>query len=367
MFADFPISSLLALCGFACGGVMGGVARGARFCTFGAIEDYVLAGKTLRFRAWALAIAVSTLLVSLLHGAGLARLDQAFYLAPQFGWAGAIVGGLMFGFGMAMVGTCGYGILVRMGGGDMKAVVSFLIMGLSAYMTARGLTGVARVGMIEPLATDLSAYGGQGLPHVLAPVLGIEAAQLWLPVGLCVTALLCVWCFNSKEFRASRRDIVSGVLIGLVIAASFAATGILGADIFDPQPVVSMTYVLPPGETIVYLLTFSGATLTFGIGTILGTLAGAFGVALAKRELVIEAYDGRREMRRHLIGSAMMGIGGVTALGCTVGQGITGMSTLSLSAPIALASILVGGIFGVHYLLNGSVLEALRAQFQLDG
>ncbi len=367
MFVDLPTSSLLAICGFACGCVMGGVARGARFCTFGAIEDYVLVGRTLRLRAWALAIAVATLLVSAMHGAGIARLDEVFYLAPQFGWAGAIIGGLMFGFGMAMVGTCGYGVLVRMGGGDMKAVVSFLVMGLTAYMTARGLTGVARVGIIEPLASDLSVYGGQGLPHVLSPLLGINAEKLWLPVGACIAAVLSAWCFWSKEFRASRRDVIAGALIGLVIAAGFAATGILGADVFDPKPVVSMTYVLPPGETIVYLLTFSGATLTFGIGTILGTLAGAFSVALIKREIVVEAYDGRREMSRHLIGAAMMGIGGVTALGCTVGQGITGISTLSLSAPIALAAILVGGIFGVHYLLNGSVLEALRAQFQLDG
>ena len=367
MFADLPTSSLLAICGFACGCVMGGVARGARFCTFGAIEDYVLAGKTLRLRSWALAVSVATLLVSAMHSADIARLDEVFYLAPQFGWAGAIIGGLMFGFGMAMVGTCGYGVLVRMGGGDMKAVVSFLVMGLTAYMTARGLTGVARVGMIEPLASDLSAYGGQGLPHVLAPIVHIEVSDLWLPVGVAISALIALWCFASREFRAAPRDMVAGAAIGCVIAAGFAFTGILGGDIFDPQPVVSMTYVLPPGETIVYLLTFSGATLSFGIGTIFGTLVGAFAVAYRKDELVVEAYDGRREMRRHLIGAAMMGVGGVTALGCTVGQGITGISTLSLSAPIALASILVGGIFGVHYLLNGSVREALRAQFQLDG
>lgn len=358
---DLPLSTIMALCGFACGAVMGLAARGARFCTFGAVEDYVLGGKTARLRSWGLAVAVAMLLVSGLHGSGVARLDEAIYLSPSFGWPGAIVGGLLFGFGMSMVGTCGYGVLVRMAGGDLKAVVNFLVLGLSAYMTARGLTGLLRVNVLEPLNGDLSAIGGQGLPHLLAATFGMDVTGLWFPVGTALALALAYWCFKSPEFRASRRDIFAGILIGFVVAAGFVATGVLGGDEFEPQPVVSMTYVLPPGETIIYLLTFTGASLNFGIGTVLGTIAGAFAVAVYKGELHLESFDGRREMRRHLIGAFLMGFGGVTALGCTVGQGMTGMSTLSISAPIALGCILIGAIFGLYYLLTGSLSDAVRA------
>jgi uncharacterized protein len=119
------------------------------------------------------------------------------------------------------------------------------------------------------------------------------------------------------------RDIVAGALIGLAVAYGFAATGIIGADPFDPQRVESLTYVLPPGETIVYFLTYTGATIDFGIGLVLGTLGAAFLTAAFKGELRLEAFDDAREMRRHLAGAFLMGFGGVSALGCTARQGIS--------------------------------------------
>lgn len=362
---ELQTSLFLPLTGFLCGLVIGGTARASRFCTFGAIEDYVLAQRSERVRSWGLAIAVAMILVTLLHVSDTARIDQTFYLGTTFPFGGAILGGLMFGFGMAMVGTCGYGVLVRLGGGDLKALVGVIVLGLSAYAAARGVTAPLRSWLGATTSIDLSRFGGQGLPHVLAPLIGIDAGHLWLPVGLGIGALLLVWCFRCPVFRSSRRDILAGSIIGLVIACGFAATGILGDDAFDPQPVESMTYVLPPGETLVYLLTFTGASIGFGICVVLGTITGAFIVAVWKSELRLEAFDGRREMRRHLIGAFLMGFGGVFALGCTVGQGMTGMSTLSLSSPLALAGIFAGASFGIHYLVSTSVGEAMRGFLRL--
>ena len=352
---------LLAGCGLLAGLIVGAVARIARFCTFGAVEDWGLADDTRRLRSWGLAVAVAILVVQGLDAWGGARIGESFYLSAAFGWAGAIVGGLLFGFGMAMVGTCGYGTLVRLGGGDLRAIVVFLVLGLSAYMTARGLTGVFREAVIDPLTWNLEGIGGQGLSHLLSAVLGIERSWISLSLGLLVPLAIAHWCFRSPAFRRAPRDILGGVIIGLTAAGGFAATGILGADPFDPQRVESVTYVLPPGETIVYLLTFSGATIDFGIGLVMGTIAGAFLAAAAKGELRLEAFDDAREMRRHLLGAFLMGFGGVTALGCTVGQGISGMATLSFSAPLVLASILLGAAFGLHYLVSGSLREALSA------
>jgi len=357
---EWTTSLIMTLCGFGVGMVMGATARGARFCTFGAIEDFVLAGKTLRIRSWALAIAVAVIAVQVMRHTGVARLEESIYLVPRLGWAGAIVGGLTFGLGMAFAGTCGYGVLVRMGGGDLKATVNCLVMGATAYMTARGLTGLFRVAAIEPLAIDLPQFDALGLPDVLAGMIGQPPRLLFAPIGLAIGGLIAWWCFANAEFRRARRDILTGLIVGLAVAAGFFLTGYFGDDPFNPSRVVSLTYALPPGETLVWLMTFSGSTANFGIGTVLGTIVGSLVVALAKSETRWEAFDDDREMRRHLIGAMLMGFGGVTALGCTIGQGISAMSTLSLTAPITLASIVVGAVFGLHYVLTGSFREALR-------
>lgn len=356
-------SSILIPIGLFLGFIMGATARAARFCTFGAIEDYVLAGKTLRIKAWALAIAVAMICVQLLHHNGLARIDEVFYLNTQFGLAGAIVGGLLFGLGMSMVGTCGYGVLVRMAGGDLRAFFCFIIIALSGYITARGITSLIKVNTVDRLAIDMTEMGGQGLPHLLAGLSNIPVEYIWLPVGGAISGLIFIYCFKDKDFRNSRRDVVAGALIGLCVAAGFYATGTIGADPFDPVRVQSLTYVLPLGDTIMWLATFTGASITFSISVVLGTIAGAAIVAVLSDEWRWEGFDDMREMRRQMLGSAAIGAGGITAIGCTVGQGISGVSTLSLSPPIALASIFVGATFGLHWLMSGSIHEAWQIFF----
>ncbi len=350
--------TILILCGLLLGAVMGATARAARFCTFGAVEDLVLAGKSLRIKSWALAIAVAMICVQMMHHAGIARVEEVFYLQSQFGVIGAISGGLLFGLGMSMVGTCGYGVLIRMAGGDLKSFVNFLVLGLSGYMTARGLTSLFKVNLIDSMILDLSAIGGQGIPHVISGFTGLPIAMLWLPTGLAVAGGLMVYCFNDGAFRRSSRDIIAGISIGIAVAAGFFITGTYGADPFDPIRVQSLTYVLPLGDTIVWLIAFTGSAMTFSIAVVVGTIGGAAIVAVMRDEIRWEAFDDVQDMRRHLLGAAAMGAGGVTALGCTVGQGISGVSTLAMSPIIALASIFIGAVYGLHWLMTGSASEA---------
>jgi len=82
-------------------------------------------------------------------------------------------------------------------------------------------------------------------------------------------------------------------------------------------------------------------------------IVGAFLVARAKGQFMLESFDGNREMVRHLGGAVLMGFGGLTAMGCTVGQGITGLSTLAVSAPLALGAIFLGAAAGLRYLTLG--------------
>lgn len=363
---ELSSAKLLIFVGLALGLIMGATARAARFCTFGAVEDYVLARKTLRLKAWALAIAIAMIGIQFLHHFGLVQLEEATYLSGNFGLWGAVFGGLLFGLGMSMVGTCGYGVLVRMAGGDLKALCSVLVIALSGYMAARGITSVLRTSLIDSLMIDLSSWGGQGIPHLLAQITPFSAENLWLPVGLVLGSVLLFFCFRDEGFRSSRRDIVAGCLIGLCVVAGFYATGTLGTDPFDPVRVQSLTYVLPLGDTIMWMATFSGASISFSIAVVLGTVLGAFAMTLFLDEWHWEGFDDMREMRRHLAGAAAMGTGGITAIGCTVGQGISGISTLSMSSPIALLSIFVGASFGLHWLLTGSAREALAILFSRE-
>lgn len=350
--------TLLALCGVMLGFVMGATARRTKFCTFGAVEDYILIGRLTRLKAWALAIATAMICVQILHHFNIARIDEVFYLNSKFGLVGSVVGGLLFGLGMAMVGTCGFGVIVRTAGGDLKALTSFLVMGISAYMAARGLTSHIKVYAIDSFIINLDSIGGQGIPHIFQWLAGIDVKYLWLPVGLTIGGSLLFFCFRGKEFKNNKPDIFAGIIIGLAVTSGFVVTGVLGADPFEMSRVESITYVLPLGETLIWLMTLNSTSVTFAIAIVIGTFLGALSVALLQHDFRLEGFDDVREMKRHFLGAVAMGAGGVTALGCTIGQGISGISTLAVSPILSLISIFLGATFGLHWLLSGNAKEA---------
>ncbi len=362
---EFEITTVVASWGFAAGLIFGATAHKTNFCTMGAISDVVFMGDYGRFRAWILAIAVAILGTQGLHETGMIDIGSSIYLSPNFGWFGAILGGLVFGFGMTMTGGCGNKTLVRLGAGNLKSLVVFLVMGIVAYTTLRGLIGLARVEWEAATNIDLAARDleGQGIAQLLAALLGMEADSLRWPVTLIVVAGLLVYCFKDREFRTSPTNLAAGLIIGALVPLGWYITGVIGNDDFDPVPLFSFTFVSPSADSIQYLMTYSGATINFGIGTVGGVIVGAFLMALATRSFHFEAFTDASDMARHLVGAVLMGFGGITALGCTIGQGITGMSTLAAGSVIALLSILVGGYFGMKYLEEGSFGGALKAAF----
>lgn len=362
---EVPISTVVGAAAFAAGLVFGATAQKTNFCTMGALSDIVFMGDWRRFRSWMLAIAVAILGTQALHGAGLIQIDKSIYLTSNFGWLGAVLGGLMFGFGMTMAGGCGNKTLVRIGGGNLKSVVVALVLGVFAYMTLRGLVALARVEMETLTNVDLKARGfaTQGLPEILALPLGLDREMMRLGLALAAAAALLVFCFKDAAFRASTRDVAAGVIIGLLIPVGWWITGALGFDEFEPTPLFSFTFVAPTGEGLQYLMTYTGATINFGIAAVGGVIAGSFLMALATRSLHLEAFSDAGDMLRHIGGGALMGVGGVLALGCTIGQGLTGMSTLAFGSLIALLSIIAGGYLGLKYLEEGTIFGALRATF----
>ncbi len=360
-----PIKYIVATLGFVLGAAFGATAQRTNFCTMGAISDIVFMQDWNRFRAWMLAIAVAILGSQGLHLMGMIDLNKSIYLTTNFGWAGAIVGGLLFGFGMTMTGGCGNKTLVRLGAGNLKSLVVAIVLGIFAYMTLRGLIGIGRVQMETALNVNLATakLTAQGVPDMVAKLTGAALPTVRTAVAVAVAGALLWFCFKSADFRGSAANIASGLILGVLVVGGWAITGIVGKDEFDPTPLASVTFVAPVGESVQYLMTFTGATINFGIATVGGVIVGSFLMAKATGEFRMESFADANDLLRHLIGGAIMGIGGVMALGCTIGQGMTGMSTLAMGSFLALGSIILGGVIGMKYLEEGTLSGALKAVF----
>ncbi|MDN4983005.1 YeeE/YedE family protein [Bradyrhizobium sp. WYCCWR 13022] len=345
-------------CGLAAGAVLGVAGRAGRFCTLAMLEDAFFGSDYRRLKAFALAAAVALLATQALAGFGIVDLSRSIYLTASIGLGGAIIGGLMFGVGMALVGTCGFGTLVRIGGGDLRAIVVFLVLGLSALATMRGITGMLRLALIEPLSLRLP----EGSTQTLTSLLGAGGTMRAI-LTVSIAAALAIWTLADGRLIRSPRLLASGLAVGAAIAFGWLATGWLADDEFDPTRVSSLTFVAPLGDTILYIATFSGARLNFGIGSVAGVVAGSFAAAMLARGFRWEACDDARELKRHMTGALLMGIGGVMSMGCTIGQGLTAFSTLAVSAPITMLAIACGARLGLEFTMTGEWLPAVRKLF----
>ncbi len=374
---EFTNVHYVALWGFGIAAVFGFVANKTHFCVMGAISDVIHMGSKGRLGAWLLAIGVAVLGTQALQLGGVIDVGESRYLSANFMWLSYILGGGLFGVGMTLAGGCGQRNLVRLGGGNLKAFVVLLVMGVSAYMTLRGVFGVVRVNLIDPASVDLSEHG---LPNQSM----VSALQIWAGAGNAevirglLTALLggglLAYALKQRALRESMDNVLSGVVIGACVIAGWYVTGSLGVDDFDPVPVESISFIASTGDTINYLMSFTGATINFGIALIVGVIAGAFVYALISGSFRIETFSNRAEMVSHLVGGALMGFGGVLSVGCTIGQGVTGVSSLAMGSVLAVLSIVFGSALTMkieYYLLDemsfGQALTTALADLVVPG
>jgi uncharacterized membrane protein YedE/YeeE len=360
---DIPVTTIVGSAGFLAGIVFGMAAQKSSFCTMGALSDIAYMGNFTRFRAWILAIAVAMVGTQTLQGLGVVDIYKSIYMTANLGWLGAITGGLLFGFGMTMSGGCAGKNVMKIGTGNLKAIIVIMTMGIFAYMTLRGLTGLARVQMQSATNIDLTAFDlrSQGMIDMFASLIGTKADSIRGVFTAVVVGGLLFYCFKDAEFRSSKRLIVGGTIIGLMVPIGWLITGILGSGEFESVPLFTFSFVAPTGNSIQYLMTFTGATISFGVAMLGGVIVGAFIIAFTGKTFHLEGFTDIGDMSRHLIGAALMGVGGVTALGCTIGQGVSGISTLAFGSLLALLSIILGGFIGLKYLETGSLGGAVRA------
>lgn len=349
---------MLPAAGLLAGTIMGFVARRQHFCTMSALERHWYAGDSNGLRTWVLAAAVALALTQAFAFAGVVNIGSSFYLSTDFGWTGAIIGGIAFGFGMALVGTCGFGALVRTGGGSLRSVVVLIMLGLSALAAQRGIVAQGRVHIVDNLALDLSFAGDKSIGALVSALAGID---LRLPVAVIVALFLFWWVFRDRAYRKQYARILTGTSIGSVIVFGWLVTSFAHQHSFDPVQIEAGSFVVPVGDTIMQFATYTGVLPDYGVGLVLGVVLGAAISAFQKKDVRWEACDDARELSRHLMGGFLMGVGGVFALGCTIGQGVTAVSVLAISAPIVMASIAIGARMGLGYLIEGSPFAAFHA------
>lgn len=338
--------ALVALVGLFGGVLLGLAARIGRFCTLGAIEDLYYGENTLRLRMWGIAIGVSVVGTFGLSAIGALDLNQTLYLSRAWNPFESIIGGLLFGYGMALAGNCGYGALARAGGGDLRSLLIIFVMGIAAYVTLGGPLSGLRIWIFG--APEV-AETKQTFAHSLAGVFGMNVNVVGICIGIAIIALT----LTHRGMRRSPLFIFWGAIAGLAIVSGWSGTQWIASNGFDANPVVSHTFSAPIGETILYLMTSSGNAISFATGSVGGVLVGSFLGSLYKGHFRWEACEDSRELRRQILGAFLMGIGAVVAVGCSVGQGLSAFSVLAYSAPLTLICIMLGAAIGLRQLILG--------------
>ncbi len=338
--------NVAALAGLFGGIMLGLAARLGRFCTLGAVEDFAYGGSDVRLRMWILAIGTAVFGTFVSVALGWVVPTSSFYISQVFSPFAAIAGGLVFGYGMAMAGNCGFGALARLGGGDLRSFVIVVVMGLAAYATMSGPVAWLRVIIFPP---QPMAAEPQGIAHLIS---GFSGLPVWA-VGVAIGVGLIALALGSASIRSDRSAVFWSVVVGISVVSAWIFTSWITATGFDGTPVVSHTFAAPLGETMLYAMTASGQTLSFGIGSVAGVWGGAFVGSLIKGHFRWEACDDPRELRRQIFGAAMMGAGAAVALGCSIGQGISAFSLLAFSAPVTFIAMFIGARLGLKHLIEG--------------
>ena len=339
--------------------LLGWISQRTHFCTMGAVSDVVHMGDWTRARQWMVAAGVVMIGFAALSGSGQIDASQTLYAGKRWIWLSTLVGGFMFGYGMVISSGCGNKTLVRIGGGNLKSVVVFVVMGVSAFATLKGITAVVRVNLLDAVAVAMPTGAHLGTP--IAAALGTSPAEAVVYAGFALGALCLILAFRHKDFW-NVHNLLAGFGVGLIVVALWWISGHFGFVAEHPETLESvyvatnsgrieaLTFVAPVAHALDWLMFFSDTSkvLTVGVVSVTGIICGAAVSALLNKTFRWEGFANPRDLANHLMGSVLMGVGGVTAMGCTFGQGLSGISTLSLNAFVAVAAILAGAVLALR-------------------
>ena len=370
---DITLKLLLytAILGF----ILGFIVNKTNFCTMGAVSDWVNIGDLNRFKAWMLATAIAVLGVSILEFIDIINLDASRppYRDSVFFWPRYLIGGLMFGVGMTLTSGCGNKTLIRLGGGNLKSFVVLLVAGSMAYlMTRTDFYGLIFHSWMSPISPDLAKIGiaDQSLAAIFSAFLIFENLEIFsFSLGIIISLAIFIFIIKAGDFFNNLNNLLAGLTVGItVVLAWFLTGGDLGKEWIEsvefmdnPIPgvgVQSLTFINPMGETLIFAS--NGADLyylTFGVTILLAVIIGSFTYAIISNNFRFEWFVSFQDFLRHIFGGVLIGIGGVLSLGCTIGQGVSGVSTLALGSFLALASIILGAAITMKIEYYSTVYE----------
>lgn len=365
---DFTVHHQVLGAVFATAVIMGAVANKTHFCTMGAVSDWLNIGDSGRMRAWVLAMAVAIVGVIVMEAAGIVNLSsETFppYRSSNFSWARYVAGGLIFGMGMVLASGCGNKTLVRVGSGNLKSLVVLIVAMVASYlMLWSPLFEKVFLPWVQVASINLTQHGmpTQQAGDVISGLLGQAPSKTNnLAVALMFAIAMLAFVFKSKDFRVSTDNILGGAVVGLAVVAGWYLTGgalgqawkdyaEMATDIPSRVQVQSYTFVSPMGDTLRYVLDpMKTSLINFGVVALAGVIVGSFIYAVATRNFRIEWFASFGDFVNHVIGGTLMGVGGVLAMGCTVGQAITGMSTLAVGSMLTFVAIVGGAVATMKY------------------
>ncbi len=347
----------------------GAIASRSNFCTMGAVADVVNMGHWGRARSWLLALAVAVLGSNLMYMAGWVDLSQSVYHRPVIPWLSLLAGGAVFGIGMTLAGGCPNKNLVRLGQGSMRALVVLVFLGLAGYMTLKGIFAQCRSDYLDPVVLDVSGLGLRTLsiPSLLSSGTGWPLEQSVMASMVLVAGGLLMFVLADRDFRSQPGQVASATALGLLITAGWYITGHLGYGeseetletvyfATNTRTLESLTFVGPVAYTLELLMLWSDKSLhaTFGIATVAGVVMGSLAVSLSGKSFRVEGFASVDDLQRHLTGAVLMGFGGVTSIGCTIGQGLSGLSTLAPASLLAVGGIVAGSALAMKWMARNN-------------
>jgi uncharacterized membrane protein YedE/YeeE len=349
--------TIVVLLGLAIGLIYGAVGLLSGFCLMSSLRGWWAKGDSRLVRTYALAMGVGIAASQVLAASGFVDLGKSIYLQSTFSAPLMFCGGLLFGYGMVMSNGCGSRALVLLGKGNLRSFVVVIVLGIVAEMTLKGLIAPPRIVLLQASQATATVTS---LPAWLSSI-GLHGVAARLLAGAVISAVLIIFAFAHQPFRRAPGQIATGFIVGLLVAAGWLVTGYVGADEFNPVPVTSLTFIAPIADSLQYAMLSTGLSLNFGIATVAGVFAGSLATALLTGRFQFEGFSSPRHMLRSAGGAALMGAGGAMALGCSVGQGLTGLSTLALASFVAIAGIFVGTAAGLRGALRVRPLAQIEA------
>ncbi|PCJ89154.1 MAG: hypothetical protein COA52_12495 [Hyphomicrobiales bacterium] len=353
----YETATLVVACALVLGILFGVIAEISRYCLRAAVAEWASETNTeepkSRVRTAQVAFAILAALAGTqaLQAFGIVDLSESIYWSVAIRPLPLIIGGLLFGIGMVLAGGCVSRLLVLAASGNVRAFLTLVITGITAYATLRGILALPRIELENLVASDL------------APAELFDGNASLLPLFAAIIAGLALFALLTTRGRGLTAAIVPGVAVGLLVVLGWVITGVVGYDDFDPTQLTSLSFVSPIAESIQYLMIYTGDTIRFSIALVGGVISGAFVSSVVFGRFKFRGFTSEISVLRYIAGGLLMGFGGVTALGCTVGQGIAGLSTAAPSSMIALAAIVLGGYAAMKFQLIAGRKNEQQPQF----